>query len=93
MKWLDNNYGDLRGKFNREDMTFVYSKEGQTYFIVQPRNSGRLWVSRSVWEIFQALFGYSREEMTEIFKAWVLDKYKIKIGWVTLHITTFDYDG
>ena len=91
LRWLHNNYSNLRRKWT-EDSTYAYSKDGETYFILQPQTD-KLWVSKAVWATLKEGFGYRRIEIMAIIMPWFSKQYETDVNNVELFDYNLEYQG
>jgi hypothetical protein len=80
IKWLNDNYGDLEPYETEEYPDYIFYQQGNEIIFDYNKKNGNVHVNyEEIWSFFESFFGMEYEQIQEITKIWVEERYNLRV--------------
>ena len=80
IKWLNDNYGDLEPYETEKYSDYIFYRKGNEIIFDYNKKNGNVYVNyEEIWSFFESFFGMEYEQIQEITKIWVEERYNLRV--------------
>lgn len=79
LNWLNNEFGNLTEVINDGKVYYIDENRFPLFFYYQNNKNGYIYINyRSIWGLFESIFGFKYGKMVKILKVWLDKTYNLK---------------
>jgi hypothetical protein len=80
IKWLDNNYGDLKPYEPKKFPNHIFYRKGEEIIFDYNKKNGYVYVTyEEIWSFFERMFSMSNQQIESLTKVWVEERYNLRV--------------
>jgi hypothetical protein len=80
IKWLNDNYGDLEPYETEEYSDYIFYRKDKEIIFGYNKKNGYVYVNYDeIWSFLEGMFGMGYEQIEELTKVWVEERYNLKV--------------
>jgi hypothetical protein len=86
LKWLDNNYGDLKPFETEKYPNYIFYKKGDEVMFEYNKENGVVFINYDdVWSFFESFFDMGYKQIQNITKLWVEENYNLRVSTTKMY--------
>lgn len=84
INWLNDNFGDLEPYETEKYPNQVFYRKGKEIIFTYNKKNGQVFVNyREVWSFFKSFLGLENEQIRDLTKVWVEERYNLRVTTTT----------
>ena len=88
IKWLNKHFGDLKPFETNKYSDYIFYQKGKEIIFDYNKKNGDVYINYDeIWSFFRTVFGMEYQQIQDITKAWVEERYKLR---VTTTVTAYN---
>jgi hypothetical protein len=82
LNWLNKKYGDLEQfDSSRQYPDYLFYRKDNKIIFDYNKKNGVVYINYGeIWSFFESVFGMNYQQIQDLTKAWVEERYKLEIG-------------